>query len=110
MLAAFPPGPAFIAACVGGGPVLVGGTLPSAPLSFRWESGSLVKALFLLRTRSIGEPAAPDWPSTDDVLKMGDLGAKSDADPCESLVRFFLRKPRDGIELETEVLRRFTAG
>lgn len=41
-----------------GGALLLGGTLP--PVSPAKESGSLLKALFLLSTRSIGEsPASP---------------------------------------------------
>ena len=80
---------------VGGGALLVGGTLSVWPAM---GSGSLLKALFLLSTRSIGEPGPPST---------GDFGAKSDAGPCESLVRFFFRRePRDGIG--KGVLGRFT--
>ena len=42
-------------------------------------------------------------------LSTGDEGElKSEADPCESFVRFFLRNPSDGIEPDVEDLARFS--
>ena len=69
----------------------VGATLPVSP---PMASGSVLKAEFLLSTRSI---AAPSPAGLCGLEGEDPKFLKSDADPCESLVRFFLRKPRDGI-------------
>ena len=89
---------------VAGEAVLVG---PTAVGSWpAMGSGSLLKALFLLSTRSMGEVSPPSPPALSKPGALtGLLGAKSELDPWESLVRFFLRKPRDGIGPEDELER-----
>ena len=60
------------------------------------DCGSEEKPLVLDHVGVRGEPAAP----LPCLSATGDVGVKSEPEPWESLVRFFLRKPRLGIELE----------
>ena len=55
------------------------------------DSGSEVAVLVLDQVGVMGEPP---------LSVTGEVGVKSELDPCESFVRFFLRKPREGIEAE----------